>query len=118
MAKVLVVDDSPLVRVILCDFLRDLGHEAISAGTADEAISLCGAHHPDLVIKDLVMEDTDPCALMDDLRRIIPGLPIVICSTMGRRQEICAAIRAGATDFLVKPFGRDDVSSLMQHYTT
>ncbi|MGE5599750.1 MAG: response regulator, partial [Bacteroidota bacterium] len=91
MAKVLVIDDSPLLRTVLCDYLRDLGHEPVPAGTAREALRLCREQRPDLAIKDLLMEGLDPHLFLDDLRRIIPDLPVVICSTIARRQEICAA---------------------------
>ena len=116
MAKVLVVDDSPLVRVILCDYLRELGHEALAAGTAVEALSLCAVHDPDLVIKDLIMEDTDPILLMEELREIDENVPIVVCSTIARRKEICDALRAGARDFLVKPIGRSEVARVVERY--
>ncbi|MCL6614235.1 MAG: response regulator [Firmicutes bacterium] len=116
MARVLVVDDSPLVRVILCDLLRDLGHEPIPAGTADEALVLCARYDPDLVIKDLVMEDADPILFMEELRAINAELPIVVCSTIGRRQEICQALRAGANDFLVKPIDRAEVARVVERY--
>ncbi len=115
MTKVLVVDDSPLVRIVLCDYLHDLGCEALPAHTAEEALSLCRTHRPDLVIKDLIMEGTDTYVLMAELRDIIPNLPIVICSTIGRRSEICAAIRKGANDYLIKPFGLAEVANLLQH---
>jgi len=116
MAKVLVIDDSPLVRMIVCDYLRDLGHEPLPAATAAEALSLCAAHDPDLVIKDLIMENTDPMVLMRELRDLRADLPIVVCSTIGRRQEICEALRAGANDFFVKPIGRVEIANLIQRY--
>lgn len=116
MSKVLVIDDSPLVRAILCDYLRDLGHEPLAAGTAAEALSLCAAYEPDLVIKDLVMEDTDPIILMEELLEIDADVPIVIISTIARRQEICEALRAGARDFMVKPLARDEVARVVQRY--
>ncbi|MGE5527723.1 MAG: response regulator [Patescibacteria group bacterium] len=116
MAKVLVIDDSPLIRAILGDYLHDLGHVAYLAATAAEALSLCAEQRPDLVIKDLVMKDTDPDALMRDLRLGNSALPIVVCTTSGRRQEVCAAIRAGADDFLIKPFSRMDVLRLLERY--
>jgi len=117
MARVLVVDDSPLLRVVLCDLLRDLGHEPIPAGTAAEALELCARYDPDLVIKDLIMEDTDPILLMEELRAINAQLPIIVCSTIARRHEICEALRAGATDFLVKPIDRAEVARVIERYS-
>ena len=65
MSKVLVIDDSPLVRAILCDYLRDLGHEPLAAGTAAEALSLCASEEPDLVIKDLIMQDAETIVFVE-----------------------------------------------------
>ena len=116
MAKVLVVDDSSLLRTVLCDYLRDLGHEPLAASTPVEAIALCASHRPDLVIKDLIMKDTNPTALMKDLRRHRSDLPIVICSTSGMRREIRDALHAGADDFLIKPFSRHDIDVLIRRH--
>lgn len=116
MAKVLVIDDSPLVRTILCDLLRDLGHEPIAAGTSREAVQLCIMHDPDLAIKDLVMEDSDPIILMEELKEIKADLPIVVCSTIARRQEICEALRAGAVDFLIKPIDGKALDKIVNQY--
>lgn len=116
MAKVLVVDDSPLMRTIIGDYLKNLGHESIPAGTAEEAFAACEDSEPDLIIKDLVMKDTDPLEFLQELMRRKPGLPIVICSTIGRKQEIFSALKAGAVDFLVKPFHPHEVAGLISRY--
>ncbi|NLG84117.1 MAG: response regulator [Firmicutes bacterium] len=116
MARVLVVDDSPLVRVVLCDLLRDLGHEPIPAGTAAEALEFCARYEPDLIIKDLIMEDADPILLMEELRAINAEIPIIVCSTIARRHEICEALRAGAADFLLKPIDRREVAQVIERY--
>jgi DNA-binding response OmpR family regulator len=117
MARVLVVDDSPLVRAILCDCLRDLGHEAYPAASARQAVFLCRMHRPDLVIKDLLMKDTDLLGLMNQLRLAKKQLPIVVCTTRTHREELVAAMRAGADDFLVKPFAPSEVASVIQRLT-
>ena len=116
MAKVLVVDDSALMRKMLCDFLRDLGHIPVPAGTVEEALYLCAAAKPDLVIKDLVMKDTDPASFLAQVRSIKSNLPVVICSTAGRQREIFSALKAGAADFLIKPFCPRDIAALVDRY--
>jgi len=116
MAKVLVIDDSPMVRAVLLDYLDRLGHQSLAAASATEALSICTASQPDLVIKDLYMADTDPTELMQDLRRCRANLPIVVCSTSGQKHEIFVAIQNGANDFLLKPFALQDVATLIERY--
>ena len=116
MARVLVVDDSPVIRLVLCDLVRDLGHEPIPAGTAAEALELCLRYEPDLIIKDLVMEDVDPILFIEEIREINAEIPIIVCSTIAQRHEICEALRAGAADFLVKPIDRAEVARIIDRY--
>lgn len=116
MARILVIDDSPLVRAILGDLLRDLGHEPVMAATAEEAVAMCTHSEFDLVIKDLILGDSDPNELMEELKEIDADLPIVVCSTIARRQEIFDALRSGAIDFLVKPISRDDLDRAIRRY--
>jgi len=116
MARVLVIDDSPLVRAILGDLLRDLGHDPMVAATAEEAVTMCAQNDFDLAIKDLILGDSDPNELMEELKEVDADLPIVVCSTIARRQEIFDALRSGAIDFLVKPISRDDLDRAVRRY--
>ena len=107
--KILVVDDSPLMRKILTDLLKKEGFEVYEAGTTQEAINLSASLHPEIIIKDLFMPDSD---VVDSIRHFIKDnrrVKIIICSTEGSREHILKALRAGACDFILKPLDRNQL---------
>ncbi len=110
-ALVLVADDDPNLRKILSLFLRNGGYETVEAANGREALSLARSQRPDAVLMDVMMPLLDGfavCKLIKDdpeLRRI----PIVICTAKNRKEDLIAAIRAGAEDYIIKPFTKETV---------
>mgnify|MGYP003733497509 CR=1 FL=1 len=109
MARILVIDDSPLFRLLLTEILTKNGNECYEASSNSEGMKIFLQESPDLVIKDLIMEDDDPIEVIRQLKRQKPEVKIVICSTATQKSLIYDAIRAGAQDFLIKPFNSDEV---------
>lgn len=110
MAKILIIDDSPLFRVLLKEVLVKNGHDTFEASTVEEALEVFEKVSPDLVFKDLIMEDNDPLALIVKFKSINPTVKIVIVSTETQKSLIYQAIKAGAKDFLIKPFKTTEVT--------
>ena len=111
--KILVVDDSPLMRKILIDLLQKEGFEVYEAGTTQEANELSASLHPEIIIKDLFMPDSD---VVDSIRHFIKDnrqVKIIICSTEGSREHIIKALRAGACDFILKPLDKAQVVKII-----
>lgn len=103
---VLVVDDDPLVRSTTGAMLESLGHKAIEASSAEEALSLLeGANDIDLLLTDHVMPGMTGAQLTNEANIRWPNLPVVLASGFGEIQEDLSdgAIR------LAKPYGRDDL---------
>ncbi|NLW56405.1 MAG: response regulator [Firmicutes bacterium] len=109
MARILVIDDSPLFRLLLTEILTKNGNECYDASTNSEGMEIFLQEPLDLVIKDLIMEDADPIEVIKQLKRQKPEVKIVICSTATQKSLIYQAIRAGAQDFLLKPFNTEEV---------
>src|SRR5215217_1906266 len=107
MARVLVVDDAAFMRKVLTDALLAGGHEVVGeAGDGDAALAAYQQLQPDLVTLDITMPEKDGLATLRELVDIDPAARVVICSALGQETKVLEAIKAGAKDFVVKPFER------------
>jgi two-component system chemotaxis response regulator CheY len=107
--KVLIVDDSSLTRAILHDYLKDEGFEVLEASNPDEARQLFEEQRPGLVIKDLFMGDWGLVESVHYFKNYDEKVKILLCSTDASQQEIIEALKAGASDFLLKPLSKIQV---------
>ena len=112
MAKVLVVDDEDGVRFTLCEVLREAGHEVVEAASGAEALSHVEAC--DAVLTDLSMPGMDGLALLAALKRERPDLPVVMLTARGSERAAVAAMKAGAHDYLTKPFDIDELTAAVE----
>ena len=103
LTRVLVVDDDPQTLKYVRDALAMPGYTTLSTVDPQEVSRLLGTHRPHLVLLDLLMPGTDGIELMEQ----VPGLgdlPVIFISGYGRDETIARALRAGASDYIVKPF--------------
>ncbi|HEX6766524.1 MAG TPA: sigma-54 dependent transcriptional regulator [Polyangiaceae bacterium] len=108
-STILCVDDDPAVGKVLSALLAQAGMNALTASNGSEALELLGRRAVDLVVSDLRMPGIGG---MDLLRSIVerwPDLPVVILTAHGTVPLAVEAMRAGAADFLLKPFDREEV---------
>jgi DNA-binding response OmpR family regulator len=103
MATVLLVEDDHVVRGALLRSLTDLGHTVHASGTALEALRRVAAAPPDLIVLDLGLPDLDGADALRMLRGIT-DTPIIIATARDNEAEIVRLLRAGADDYMVKPF--------------
>ena len=101
--SVLVVDDERSVRDTLTDFLLTLGHNARTAGSADEARQAVRDEVPDIVLVDLRLPDSTGLALLESLLAYGPQLGVVMLAGRSDVAVAILAMRTGAMDFLEKP---------------
>lgn len=106
MSSVLVVDDEPIIRELMTQWLRGAGFEVTSASDADEAIDLARNHPPDVVVSDVRMPGHDGLWLTDRLRHQHPTTAIVIVTGLGDVNTAIRTLRLGVQDYLVKPIER------------
>ena len=108
MSTVLVVDDDPaLVRALTIN-LKARGYEVHAAATGAGALQLAAAHPPDAVVLDLGLPDLDGSEVIAGLRGWT-DVPIVVLSAREQSGSKVAALDAGADDYVVKPFGMDEL---------
>jgi two-component system KDP operon response regulator KdpE len=107
-SRVLVVDDdAALVRALSIN-LRARGYEVHAASTGAGALALAASHPPQAVVLDLGLPDLDGTEVIAGLRGWT-GVPILVLSAREESAEKVAALDAGADDYVVKPFGMDEL---------
>jgi len=105
MAKVLVVDDSRFMRMIVKEALRTAGHEVIAeAEDGFEGVYYYKKYQPDLVTMDITMRDKDGLETIEEIMSLDPYAKIVMVTALGQENLLFRAIRLGIKDFVVKPF--------------
>jgi DNA-binding NtrC family response regulator len=103
-APVLLIEDTPSLLLLYRSVLTTAGHQVITAVTAAEGMTAFESHQPRLVVLDLVLPDRDGLDLMQDFLRLRPDLPVIVMTAHGSVNKAVEAMRAGAHEFLVKPF--------------
>jgi DNA-binding NtrC family response regulator len=107
--SVLVVDDDGAMREMLVSLLEEEGLEALTADGADTAVEQVREHEFDAVISDIKMPGKDGVELVGELRTLRPDTPVILMTAFGSIDSAVSAMRAGAFDYLTKPFKRDHV---------
>ncbi|PQO24297.1 sigma-54-dependent Fis family transcriptional regulator [Rhodobacteraceae bacterium WD3A24] len=105
--EVLLIEDTPSLRLLYETMLRTAGHDVVSAGDADTGQATFHAARPSVVVLDLMLPDRDGLDLMRALLAERPGVRVIVVTAHGSIDKAVEAMRAGAHEFLVKPFGED-----------
>jgi two-component system response regulator AtoC len=107
--NVLVVDDDASMRHLLAVILQDHGYEARAVGSGEDALKELGARDFDLVLTDVRMPRMDGIALLREVQRLQPDVTVIVMSAYGSHDTAIEAMKAGAYDFVSKPFRPDEV---------
>ncbi|MFI5366700.1 MAG: sigma-54-dependent transcriptional regulator [Candidatus Binatia bacterium] len=113
MPTILVVDDEKNIRTHLATYLRGLGHTVETAADAPAALALLDRLEPEIVVSDVRMAGMDGLALLREIHRRRPEAVVVLMTAYGTVPEAVEAMRAGAYDYLLKPFSLDQVGLLL-----
>jgi two-component system KDP operon response regulator KdpE len=106
--RILIVDDEPQIRRVLRRSLITHGYDVRVAADGESALETFSDWTPDLVVTDLSMPNMDGLALCRKLR-LISHLPIIVLSVRGEERIKVEALDAGADDYVMKPFGMDEL---------
>lgn len=106
---ILIVDDEADIRELVAGILDDEGHGTRTAGDADRALAAIAERRPQLVFLDIWLQGSrlDGLALLDEIRKDHPDLPVVMISGHGNVETAVSAIKRGAYDYIEKPFKAD-----------
>ena len=113
---VLIVDDADFMRAMLRDILEDMGLKVVGeAADAKSALKEYRRLEPDLVMLDTTLPDTDGIEALQGILAANPEAQVVMVSPLGQRDLVLAAIKAGARDFVIKPFDEPRIIATLQH---
>jgi len=104
--RILVVEDSPSLSRTYQGFLVHSGFDAEVAQTGAAALEFLTQHVPDLILLDLGLPDVDGMDILESLQSGFANIPVVVVTANASLQVAVQAMRAGALDYLVKPFDR------------
>lgn len=115
---VLVVDDDSFQSKLLERLLGNAGYRTLVANSGNEALLLLGRQHPDLILMDVALPDLNGIELTRRLKAnpATATIPIVMITGHSERQVFAASLKAGAVDFLVKPFDRAVLLQKLSHH--
>src|ERR1700688_1921997 len=111
---VLVVEDDAALPEALLDTLRAAGLTALAAADAQAALQLLSSEDIGLVISDVHMPGANGYELLSSIKRMRPYLPVVLMTAYGTVAQAVAAMREGATDYIVKPFDAQALIDMAQ----
>ncbi len=103
--KILVVEDEPLLREGLVDLLEGAGHSVVAVADGEAALARGADPTFELLLLDLMLPKLDGIEVCRRLRELRPHLPILMLTARGSEDEKVAGFKAGADDYLTKPFG-------------
>ena len=112
--KILVTDDSKLLRKKLRGELEELGCEVIEAENGKEAIMQDLKEQPDGVILDIVMPEVGGIEALQVIKEVSPELPIIMLSSAGTTQKLKQTLGLGALDFIQKPYGSEQIKQAVE----
>ena len=105
MSSVLIVDDSRTMRKMLAGALTEAGYEiAGNAGNGAEALELLKTVTPDLITLDITMPVMDGLEALTKIKELNPDQKVLMVSAAGQKDKVLSALKAGALDFIQKPF--------------
>lgn len=110
MAKLLIIDDDPKIRLFLSDILEGWGHTISEAGTAEEAKRLAVERGFDVILLDLDLPDENGLQILPDLIKSHANPEVIIITGTGDIGGAKLAFKYGAWDYVQKPFTIDEVS--------
>jgi two-component system, OmpR family, KDP operon response regulator KdpE len=107
-AKILIVDDEPQIRRVLRTTLTSHGYTVAEARTGDEALEQIRSDRPDLILLDVNMPGISGLETCREIRGS-SDIPIIMLTVRGTEKDKVQALDAGADDYVVKPFGSEEL---------
>ncbi len=105
---ILVADDEQSMRQNLVELLQEEGFRLLEAADGKAAVTLTLSHRPDLVLLDINLPEMDGLAALEAIKKEIPDTVVIVFTAYGTSERAIEAMKAGAYDYLEKPFDLDE----------
>ncbi len=110
MAKVLIVDDSKMSRRMLKSIIEGLEHEIVGeASNGEEGLNLYKETSPDIVTMDITMPEMDGIACLKAIKEYDSEANVIMVTAAGQSSKLMEALKAGAKEFICKPYEPEQV---------
>ncbi|MDJ0961719.1 MAG: response regulator transcription factor [Acidimicrobiia bacterium] len=109
-ARVLVVDDEPMVREVVVAYLEREGFAVIEAADGRTALDLINSTHPDLVVLDVMLPQLDGFSVLTEVRKAI-DVPVILLTARTEETDRVLGLELGADDYVVKPFSPRELAA-------
>lgn len=112
---VMIVDDSLFMRKILRGILVENGYiVSAEAGSGIEAMRNLHSNHPDIILLDIILPDSNGLDLLESVISACPDSKVVVCSTIGQPLVIQKSLDLGARAYIQKPFTPEKVAEVLK----
>ena len=116
--KILICDDSALIRKQLKDLLITMNCEVMEAVNGLEVVSIFKAMQPDVVFMDIVMPVADGLDALKNIKDYDQKAKVIMLSSVGTSTKLVQALKNGAMDFIQKPYTTEQISKVIKEIRT
>jgi two-component system, chemotaxis family, chemotaxis protein CheY len=117
MGKVLIVDDSSLIRELIKNIVVEKGHSFVEASNAQEAMDRFRDSNPDMIFLDIIMDAGERTGInvLKDIIKENPNTIVIMCTSISQEKRgIEECVENGATDYITKPFKTEEIIKALQ----
>ena len=111
--KILICDDSSLIRKQLKDLLIKMDCEVIEAVNGKEVVDIFKEVQPDVVFMDIVMPEADGLEALKNIKVYNQDAKVIMLSSIGTSTKLVQALKSGAMDFIQKPYTTEQISKVI-----
>ena len=111
---ILIVDDEPIVRESIRDWLKDTGYQVATAETGEQALEMVQEEDFGVVLLDVRLPGRTGLAVLKDLKAAKPHIKAIVITAYPTTEMSLEAMKLGAVDYLVKPIAPDDLERLIR----